>query len=151
MELSKQKGNRGNLYDPYRKEWVAASPEEMVRQKLLHVMTSQLHFPKELLAIEIPLGEVPHLKGLEGLPKRRADIICFAKGIHPSYPLYPLLIVECKEGHAGGDAKAQALGYNHFVDARFVAVAGEGSVELIFPQPFPFLPSYPQLMEHLCK
>jgi len=27
---------------------------------------------------------------------RRADIICFAKNIHPSYLFFPLLVVECK-------------------------------------------------------
>lgn len=148
MELSKQKDN---LFDPFRKAWVVASPEEVVRQKLLHQMTTQLGFPRELLAVETQLSEVPHLKGATGLPKRRADIICYAKGLHPEYPLYPLLLIECKEGSVGEDAKAQALGYNHYIEAFYVAIAGENWIELIYPNPYPFLPPYSQLMERVCS
>ena len=97
------------------------------------------------------LSEVPHLKGVVGLPKRRADILCFAKGIHAEFPLYPLLVIECKEGQVGAEAKSQALGYNHFVQAHYVAVAGDKQIELIYPQTLPFLPPYSQLMEHVCK
>ncbi len=139
MELSKQKGN---VYDPFRQAWVVASPEEIVRQKLLHVMTTQLGFPRELLAVETQLSEIPHLKGVPNLPKRRVDIICFAKGI---YSLYPLLIIECKEGQVGEDAKLQVLGYNHYIQAKFVAIAGENTAQLIYPEQVPFLPPYSQL------
>lgn len=148
MELSKQKGN---VFDPFRNAWVVASPEEIVRQKLLQVMTRELGFPKELLAVETQLSEVPHLKGVANLPKRRADIICYAKGIHPEFPLYPLLLIECKEGLVGEDAKSQVIGYNHFIQAHYVAIAGDNSVELVYPQTVPFLPSYSQLMAHVCK
>jgi hypothetical protein len=139
MELSKQKGS---LFDPFRQAWVVASPEEIVRQKLLHVMITQLGFPRELLAVEIQLSEIPHLKGVPNLPKRRVDIICFAKGIHS---LYPLLLIECKEGQVGEDAKLQVLGYNHYIQAKFVAIAGENTAQLIYPQEVPFLPPYSQL------
>ncbi len=143
--------HKGNLFDPFRKCWVVASPEELVRQRLLHIMVTQLGFPKELLAIEMQLSEVPHLKGGTNLPKRRADILCFAKGIHSEYPLYPLLLIECKEGIAGEDAKEQVLGYNHFVQALYVGIAGEGHTELIYPQTVPFIPTYSQLMEQVCS
>ena len=148
MELSKQKDS---LFDPFRKAWVRLSPEELVRQKLLHMMTTQLGFPKELLSVETQLSEVPHLKGLSGLPKRRADIICYAKGIHKEYSLYPLLLIECKEGKLSESAKEQALGYNHFVGAVYVALAGENQLELVHPVAVPFLPHYSQLMERICK
>jgi len=114
-------------------------------------MTKQLGFPKHLLAVEKQLSQLPHLKGASSVPKRRVDILCFAKKIHPEYPLYPLLLVECKEGKVGEEAKAQVLGYNHFVQAFFVAIAGEEQVELIYPQKLSFLPSYSQLMEYVCK
>lgn len=148
MELSKQKGS---LYDPFRQSWVVASPEEIVRQKLLHVMTTQLGFPRELLAVETQISEIPHLRGVANLPKRRADIICFAKEIHPEHPLYPLLLIECKEGQAGEAAASQVMGYNHFIQAHYAAVAGENCVQLVYPQALPFLPPYSQLMDRLCK
>ncbi|NGX27599.1 MAG: hypothetical protein K940chlam6_01537, partial [Chlamydiae bacterium] len=65
MVLSKQKDS---LYDPFRKLWVAALPEEVVRQKLLHVMITQLGFPKNFLVVEKQLSELPHLSGMVGLP-----------------------------------------------------------------------------------
>ncbi|NGX59323.1 MAG: hypothetical protein KR126chlam3_00472 [Chlamydiae bacterium] len=148
MVLSKQKDS---LYDPFRKMWVAATPEELVRQKLLHVMTRQLGFPKNLIAVEKQLSELPHLKGAASLPKRRADILCFAKGIHPEFSLFPLLIIECKEGVASDAAAKQALGYNHYVQAPFVAIAGEEKVELVYPQKLTFLPKFSEMMESVCK
>lgn len=128
---------------------VAATPEEIVRQKLLAVMTKQLGFPKELISVEKMLNELPHLAGQGGLPNRRADILCFANNIHPDYPLYPLLLIECKEGIVGLDGKRQALGYNHYVNAPYVAVAGEKLVEMIHPIEIPFLPAYSELLERL--
>ena len=148
MVSSKRKDS---LFDPIRQSFVSATPEEIVRQKLLQVLMTQLGFPKELLAIEKELSELPHLKSVAGLPKRRADILCFAKGIHPEYPLYPLLLIECKEGRWGEGAKDQVLGYNHFVGALYVALSGENQVELIHPQSLSFLPSYSQLLESICK
>jgi hypothetical protein len=135
------------VVDRLRGKEVAATPEELVRQRLLAVMIHQLGFPKELIAIEKQLSELPHLQRVASLPDRRADIICFAKNIHSGYPLYPLLLIECKEGEAGGEAIAQAMGYNHFVQAPYVAVAGRGGTQLVHPQRLPFLPSYAQLLE----
>lgn len=146
--LSKQKDK---LFDSFRKAWVAATPEELVRQKLLHAMTTQLGFPKNFLTVEKRLSELPHLKGALRLPNRRADILCFAKGIHPEHELFPLLLVECKEGLVGESAAKQALGYNHYVQAPYVAIAGEGSVELVHPQRLSFLPSYSELLERVCR
>ncbi len=148
MGLSKLKGS---LYDPFRQCFVAATPEEIVRQKLLQLMTSQLGYPKQLISVEKRLAELPHLRGLAGLPNRRADIVCFAKDVHPDFPLYPLLLIECKEGRVGEEAASQVLGYNHFVQAHYVAIAGETEVLLIHPQKVSFLPSYPELMERVCS
>lgn len=148
MALSKQ---RDSLFDPFRKAWVVATPEEKVRQRLLQLMTAQLGYPKHLLAIEKELSLIPHLKGITDLPKRRADILCFAKEIHPDFPLYPLLLIECKEGEVGNEAKGQVLGYNHFVQAFYVAIAGENCLEMVYPQALSFLPSYSQLLDHLCN
>lgn len=136
------------MYDPFRKSVVVATPEEKVRQLLLQNMTAKWGFPKELLSVELELSQLPHLKGAAGLPKRRVDIVCFAKNIHSKFPLYPLLLIECKKGNE--DANEQVLGYNHFVQAPYVAVARENGVELIHPQTLPFLPTYSQLLQQVC-
>jgi len=112
-------------------------------------MTTQLGFPKELLLIEKKLSEFPHLKGISALPERRADLVCFAKGIHPEHSLFPLLLIECKRGRADKNAKAQVMGYNHFLQAPFVAIAGEKQICLVHPEELSFLPPYSQLMERV--
>ncbi len=146
MALSKSKSS---LFDPFRKSLVAATPEEKVRQDLLQYMIEGLGFPKHLLVVEKQLSQLPHLEGVPSLPKRRADILCFAKGIHPEFSLYPLLLIECKEGEVGKDAADQALGYNHYVRAPFVAIAGDRQTKMVFPKELPFLPTYAQLLESI--
>lgn len=150
MESSKQKVKKDQLFDRFRNSWVAATPEEKVRQKLLSLMIEQLGYPKELLAVEKQLSEIPHLKSTMHLPKRRADILCFAKNIHPEHEIFPLLLIECKEGKSKEGAEPQVLGYNHFVQAPYVAVANEIGVNLIYPEFLSFLPTYKQLIDHIC-
>lgn len=155
MESSSQ--SKGEIYDPFRKKWVAATPEEKVRQALLQQMTLELSYPRELLTIEKALSEMPHLQGGADAapPLRRADLLCFAKGIHPEHPFYPLLLIECK-GCASllEEAKQQVIGYNYFIKACFVAVAyPQGSQWGYYDskqQGYSFsssLPSYHRLMQ----
>ena len=109
------------LFDPYRKSTVKATPEECVRSRLLHYMTEKLGYPKHLLVVEKQLSQLP---GCAGAPDRRLDIICFAKGAKG-----PLLLIECKAGHVGEGAKEQLLGYNHYVKAPYVALAGQDEIK----------------------
>ena len=95
-------------------------PEEEVRQKLLIEMQEKWGFPKALLSIERNLSSLPHLKG-QKVPARRFDIVCFARDLYHR----PLLIVECKQGLITPSAADQVIGYNHFAQAFFVAVAGK--------------------------
>jgi hypothetical protein len=114
------------VFDSVRGEWVAATPEEIVRQKLIHFMIEELGYPKHFLSVEKTLKEVPHLQ-LYGpkIPDRRADIICFAKEIHPQHALYPLLVVECTSVKITEKVLNQVEGYNHYLKSCFVAVANE--------------------------
>ena len=137
---------QSRVLDVLRGRFVAATPEEIVRQSLLQQMVRALGYPKQLLAVEKQLSELPHLKGIQGLPKRRADIVCFARGIHSEFVLYPLLLIECKEGEVGLDAIDQVLGYNAFVKAPFAAIAGRRGCALIYPESKSFLPHYKELL-----
>jgi hypothetical protein len=136
------------VYDEVRRRFVKATPEELVRQRWLKWMIHGLHYPKELLVVEKKLKELPHLFG-KVVPERRMDILCYGKGIHPSYPLYPLLMIECKEGELTEAAIDQVIGYNHHVGAYFVAVAGIEEVRLFDGQRkcYPALPPYMELMK----
>jgi hypothetical protein len=119
------------LYCPIRKKWVARLPEEHVRQHLVKYMVDKLEFPLGSLALEKELRHMPHLALHPGkIPERRADLICFAKGIHPEYDLYPLLLVECKAVKLTPKVIAQVTGYNHFLGAFFVGIANHEEVKI---------------------
>ena len=145
MVLSRSKAK---LYDPIRCNWVAATPEELVRQKLIYTMLHDLGFPKQLISIEKKISELPGVDMRSIDLKRRYDILCFIKD---KATLAPLLLIECKEYHPDKKARLQAIGYNHFVKAPFVAVAGPNSTELIYPSYHNALPSYSELCEALCN
>lgn len=142
------------LYCFIRKEWVAHTPEELVRQTFITYMVQQLEFPPELLAVEQELRKLPHLANTTSIPERRADLICFAKEIHPKFPLYPLLLVECKAVTLNPKALEQAIGYNHHLGAYFIAVVNHEELQVgwydLTKKKYRFvnhLPSYPELLK----
>lgn len=117
------------LFCIIRKEQVVATPEELIRQHVLKAMIEELGYPAPLLAVEKSLDQMPHM-ALTGTVShgRRADIICFARHIHPGYELYPLLLIECKAIKLSPKVINQVIGYNHYVNSYFVAVVN--SVEM---------------------
>ena len=70
------------VFDPLRKRYVALTPEEEVRQKILYILVENLHVPAGLLAVEYSVK-------VNGLDKR-CDAVVFASDGSP------LMIVECK-------------------------------------------------------
>ncbi len=116
-----------SLFCPIRKVWVASLPEERVRQALIQEMTLRLGYPLENFALEKSLNQLPHLKGNAHLPKRRTDLIVFGKGLHSHYPLYPLLLVECKSIPLTSKTLRQIVGYNQFAGAYFIAAVNQHS------------------------
>ena len=147
--------SKSQIYDRVRNVWISETPEEGVRQNLLNKMIDELFYPKELIVIEKALSEIPPFSRVS-TPLRRIDIACFAKNIHPEHPLYPLLLIECKESKKDAmQALDQVKGYNLFVRAYFIAVAypeGElfGFLEKDHFRLLDYLPSYPQLIQAIC-
>jgi hypothetical protein len=115
--------NKKLVYDEIRKSWVIATPEEVVRQQWLQRMVCQLGYPKELIAVEKSLSELPHL-AIAKAPERRVDILCYARAGLGEGGLFPLLLIECKKGSLSEDALNQVIGYNDSVGACFVAIVG---------------------------
>ncbi len=126
-----------DVYDPVRRRLVAATPEEKIRQKLLHRMLNDLGYPKGLIAVEMSLGK----------QKRRADIVCYrCEG-----ELQPLLIVECKALEISLETQEQAFGYNTALGAPFVCLAGSKEIVTLWSDGknivrVPFLPYYRELV-----
>jgi Type I restriction enzyme R protein N terminus (HSDR_N) len=130
-----------SLYDPVRGSLVAATPEERVRQLLLHHMIEQLGFPKSLISVE---------KGFPGAG-RRFDILCHHRR---GNELQPLLAIECKAGGSLAIAQEQIKSYNIYLGCPFigVAVGDEVSVGWHGEEGWQFiegLPSYGELVGSL--
>jgi hypothetical protein len=115
---------KNSVFDPIRNVFVNATPEEIVRQKLIKHMI-KLNYPKNLIAVEKDIKSLSYIK--ENISKRRADILVFAN----DKTIYPLLLVECKKKL---DKKAidQALGYNFHINAYFVTIADVNTVFTYF-------------------
>lgn len=113
--------NKLCLIDKVRGVAIQATPEEKIRQKVLHILIEELLFPKEYIVVEKALSELPHLREKD-VPKRRLDILCY---FSIEDQLLPLLLIECKQGRVKSQALTQVSGYNYWVGASFVAVANQ--------------------------
>lgn len=98
--LQRKLAGANQLFDPFRKKWVARTPEEWVRQQFLQLLTKGHHYPASLVAVEraIKLG---------GLTKR-FDILVY----DPSHS--PWMMVECKSStiELSENVLEQLLRYN---------------------------------------
>jgi Type I restriction enzyme R protein N terminus (HSDR_N) len=114
-----------NFYDFLRRKWVKATPEEVVRQRLIRWMVEELGFPSHLMAIEKELAQLPHLQNLPlaQIPKRRLDLLVFSPK-----DLSPLLMIECKATTLSSKSIRQLIGYNYFVKASFICLANHHEV-----------------------
>lgn len=79
---TEEREGRTYVFDPLRRRFVALTPEEEVRQKVLYLLVEQLQVPAGLVAVEYSLK-------VNGMDKR-ADVVIFGKEGQP------LMIVECK-------------------------------------------------------
>lgn len=147
------------LYDPIRKCDVPNLPEEKVRQRLILEMLS-LGYPKGLIAVEKDLKNLMHLQEEKKFPaeKRRVDLLCYGKNIHPKFPLYPLIVIECKAVKLSQKTIDQVLGYNHYIKSFFVAIANSDEIYTLWYDEMKkqyhqvdFLPPYEQLIEAVKK
>lgn len=116
------------IYDPIRKSWVAATPEEKVRQALIAKMVGELGYPPALIGVEKALSQLPHITSVD-IPLRRLDIVVFGKDIHPEHSLYPLLVIECKAVKLTDEVVNQVAGYNDTIGAYYIGVANEHDVK----------------------
>jgi len=84
IDLRFQKNEKGTLqlFDIIRKKFVDATPEEWVRQHIVHYLVGHCEVPASLISLEKQL--------LLNGTKKRTDVVVFNSA------LKPLLIVECK-------------------------------------------------------
>jgi hypothetical protein len=75
-------GPRAEVFDIVRKRWFVLTPEEWVRQHVLHYLITDKQYPASLLAVEKTIT-VNNLR-------KRCDVVAF------NTKAQPLLVVECK-------------------------------------------------------
>jgi type I site-specific restriction endonuclease len=75
-------GQSLKIFDIIRKKYVTLTPEEWVRQHLLHFLVNERKFPQSLLSVE--------KKVLVNRLGKRTDIVAYSSS------LKPIMIAECK-------------------------------------------------------
>ena len=78
----KQIDAQPHLYDPIRKKFLRLSPEELVRQLLLHYLINELNYNKQRISLERQL--------MVNERERRFDVLVYRTDMEP------FLLVECK-------------------------------------------------------
>jgi len=128
--------NKEQIFCEWRHRWVRLTPEEWVRQQLLHRMVEQLDYPASLIAVEqaITVGEA----------KKRCDAVVYDRAMRP------LMIIECKAETVPLTQKTldQAITYNRKLDVPYLLL--HNGVQTIFVNGnsiYPFgLPRYADLL-----
>ena len=96
------------IFCDWRHRWVRLTPEEWVRQQLLHRMVEQLGYPASLIAVEVAItvGEV----------HKRCDAVVYDRAMQP------LLLIECKAETVPLTQKTldQAITYNRKLKVPFL-------------------------------
>ena len=102
--------NKEQIFCEWRHRWVRLTPEEWIRQQLLHRLVEQLDFPTSRIAVEVPFE-------MSNARKRyRADAVVYNNTMHP------LLIIECKAESVPLTQKTldQAINYNRKLNVPYL-------------------------------
>jgi len=70
------------VYDSIRKRWVVLTPEEHVRQLLIHYLVQEMKYPAGMIAVEKQI--------MVGAMKKRFDVVVYDR-LHT-----PWMLIECK-------------------------------------------------------
>lgn len=106
----KREGEDTWIWDIIRNKWVILTPEETVRQHLIHYLKNELNYPAGLMQVECGLKVGNVLK--------RFDLVIMDRALHP------WLICECKapEVKLNQQTLEQAAIYNSVLKCPYLAV-----------------------------
>ena len=101
-----------NIFCPFRRKYVAATPEENVRHTFLHALVEQFGYPQSLIGVEVPIAVGA------GVDKR-CDAVVYSRS------LQPLMLIEFKAPEVAITQTTldQAAVYNTTVHAPYLILA----------------------------
>ena len=110
--------NKEQIFCEWRHRWVRLTPEEWVRQQLLHRMVEQLGYPASLIAVEVPLDKENNQSGIINHKLHRADAVVYDR------TMQPLVLIECKAETVPLTQKTldQALTYNRKLNVPYLVL-----------------------------
>ena len=113
------------IFCDWRHKWVRLTPEEWVRQQLLHQLVEQLEYPASLIAVEVPVDKLS-IVNCQLSTKKRCDAIVYDR------TMQPLLLIECKAETVPLTQKTldQAVTYNRKLNVPYVLLCN--GVQTIF-------------------
>lgn len=82
MRTRTNQQNKEQIFCEWRHRWVRLTPEEWVRQQLLHRLVEQFGYPAGLIAVEVQI--------MLGDAKRRCDAVVYDR------TMTPIVLIECK-------------------------------------------------------
>ena len=102
----------------WRHRWVRLTPEEWVRQQLLHRLVEQYGYPASLIAVEAAI--------MVGEAKKRCDAVVY------DHAMQPLVLIECKAETVPLTQKTldQAITYNRKLHVPYLLLCN--GVQTIF-------------------
>lgn len=102
----------------WRHRWVRLTPEEWVRQQLLHRLVEQYGYPASLIAVEAAI--------MVGEAKKRCDAVVY------DHAMKPLVLIECKAETVPLTQKTldQAITYNRKLHVPYLLLCN--GVQTIF-------------------
>lgn len=101
--------NKEQIFCEWRHRWVRLTPEEWVRQQLLHRLVEQLHYPASLIAVEVPFqSPITNNQSPINAKRYRADAVIYDRATRPQ------VLIECKAETVPLTQKTldQAITYN---------------------------------------
>ena len=138
------KEGRTYVFDPLRSRFVALTPEEEVRQKMLYFLVEHLHVPAGLVAVEYSVK-------VNGLDKRADAVVFGTEG-------RPLMIVECKAPSVALTQAVleQALRYHSALQPKFLLLSNGEAIHCLkvdehTVQPMDHLPDFAEMTAVTCR
>jgi type I site-specific restriction-modification system R (restriction) subunit len=138
----KHENGQQKVFDIVRKKYVALTPEEKVRQLLIHYLIQEKNYPKNLLVLE-------HEFRLNGLSKRADIVVMNTEGI-------PLMLIETKapDVHVTQKAIDQIVSYNLHYKVKFLLITNGSEFFMYRLQgnsviQLPEIPSYNELLTNV--